>query len=129
MAYNFLLIDDSSIVRKSLKKTIGLAKLDVSEFYEAENGQQGLELLKQNWVDLVFLDINMPVMNGLEFMENVAGDLDLKDTKVIVVSTEGSLERQEKLLELGVKGYLRKPFTPEELIEKVNDLLHGGENE
>ena len=123
MAYNFLLVDDSSIVRKSLKKTIGMTSLDVSELHEAENGQVAIEVLKKEWVDLVFLDINMPVMNGVEFMEAIRADEELKDTAVIIVSTEGSKERIEKLEQMEVKAYLRKPVTPEDLVDKVTEVL------
>ena len=123
MAYNFLLVDDSSIVRKSLKKTIGMTSLDISELHEAENGEVAIEVLKNEWVDLVFLDINMPVMNGVEFMEAIRADEELKDTAVIIVSTEGSKERIQKLEGLEVKAYLRKPVTPENLVEKVTEVL------
>lgn len=125
MAFNFLVIDDSSIVRKSLRKTIGMTDLEVSELKEAENGQQGLDVLRSNWIDLVFLDINMPVMNGIEFMEHLRADEELKNTPVIVVSTEGSAERIDHLQRLGVKAYLRKPVAPEELVSMVSMLLKG----
>ncbi|MCI5066674.1 response regulator [bacterium] len=128
MGFSFLLVDDSSIVRKSLKKTFALTDLEISEIHEATNGQEALEVLNSEWVDLVFLDVNMPVMNGIEFMEALVANDELKDTQVIVVSTEGSQERLDRLKELGVVGYLRKPFAPEELVEKVNEILRGVKN-
>ncbi|MCB0317546.1 MAG: response regulator [Bdellovibrionales bacterium] len=128
MAYNFLLVDDSSIVRKSLKKTIGMTSLEVSALHEAENGKVALEVLKNEWIDLIFLDINMPIMNGVEFMEALRADENLKDMAVIIVSTEGSKERIQRLEELDVKAYLRKPVTPEDLVEKVEEVLGGMAN-
>ncbi len=123
MAFNFLIVDDSSIVRKVVKKTMGMTSLSVGEVHEAEHGAQALEVLRNNWVDLVFLDINMPVMNGMEFMEKLRADPDLKDIKVVVVSTEGSTERRQRLEELNICAYLRKPVTPESLTETVSKVL------
>lgn len=91
-------------------------------------GKRLSRLSEKNWIDLVFLDINMPVMNGVQFMQALSQSEDLSDTKVLIVSTEGSSERIEELQMLGALGYLRKPFTPEEVVEKVADLLKGGSN-
>lgn len=123
MAYNILIVDDSSVVRKVLIKAFGMTDIPVDNFYQAENGQVGLDLLKQNWVDIIFLDINMPVMNGMEFIAKLNSDEALKNTPVIVVSTEGSLERQDELLKFGVKAYLRKPVSPEKLVETITSVL------
>ena len=123
MSYHFLLIDDSSIVRKVVTRALGMTPMQIDRIGEAENGQQALEYLKTNWVDLIFLDINMPIMNGVEFMEKLREDPLIKDLPVVVVSTEGSQERKERLKELGVKAYLRKPVTPEELTITVETLL------
>ena len=95
MSYNILIVDDSSIVRKVLIKTLGIAGVPVGDIYEAENGLVALEILESNWVDLIFLDINMPVMNGMEFMEHLRKSSDFDETPIIVVSTEGSKERKE----------------------------------
>ena len=123
MAYNILIVDDSNIVRKVLIKTFSMTDLKVSNFYEAANGREGLDKLKDNWVDLIFLDINMPVMNGMEFMQQVRADNNLKDTPVVVVSTEGSKERKEEMEKAGVRAFLRKPVTPEHLTETIKNIL------
>lgn len=125
MSYNILIVDDSSIVRKVLIKTLGLAGIPIGEIYEAENGLVALEILQNNWVDLIFLDINMPVMNGMEFMNHLRESSDFDETPIIVVSTEGSKERKEELFDKNIKAYLRKPITPEELAEKVGEILGG----
>jgi two-component system chemotaxis response regulator CheY len=125
MSYRVLVVDDSSIVRKVMAKTLGLTGLPIDQIFEAGNGREAIDSLKQNWVDLVFLDINMPVMNGVEFMEHVRADDTLKHTPVVVVSTEGSKERKDRLKALGVSEYLRKPVTPEALCAVVNTVLGG----
>lgn len=123
MAFNFLVVDDSRIVRKSIRKTLAMTDIPLGELLEAENGKDALEVLRNAWVDLVFLDINMPVMNGMEFMEALRADAELKDTPVIVVSTEGSAERIEILESMDIKAYLRKPITPEDLAQSVTSII------
>lgn len=123
MGYNFLLIDDSKIVRKVLIRTIGMTDLTVDNLYEADNGAIGLKLLEKSLVDLIFLDINMPVMNGIDFMKKISSDPRLAETPVIIVSTEGSEERKAELDRLGIKAYLRKPVSPEDLTDTVQTIL------
>ena len=123
MAYNFLLVDDSSIVRKVLIRTIGMTDLEVSEITEAVNGLDALEKLENRWVDLIFLDINMPIMNGVEFMEKLRAHPTFKSLPVVIVSTEGSQERIKRLEELGIQSYLRKPVSPENLTKTVVSIL------
>ena len=125
MAYNILVVDDSSIVRKALRKTIGLSNVDVGEWLEAENGEVALGVMEHKWVDIVFLDINMPVMNGIEFMKRLRANTTYGQTPVVVVSTEGSKERIEELQSMGIRSYLRKPVTPEAVVDVVTDLLGG----
>ena len=126
MGYNLLIVDDSSIIRKSLVKALSMADFEISHIYEANNGQEALDLLKREWVDLIFLDINMPVMNGVEFMRALRESETLKETPVLIISTEGSKLRYAELEELGIQGILRKPVRPEALTETVNGILGGG---
>lgn len=123
MSYNVLIVDDSNIVRKVLIKTFGMTDIKVGQFLEAENGQVALKLLASNWIDIVFLDINMPVMNGMEFMREIRSSNDHAGLPVIIVSTEGSKERREELLQLGISAYLRKPVTPEALVENLTQVF------
>lgn len=129
MSYRILLIDDSSIVRKMLQKTLVLSGIELSGVYEASNGKEGLEVLNKEWVDLVFLDINMPVMNGMEFMRELRKDDTMKNTPVVVVSTEGSKERRDELDSLDIKAFIRKPVTPEVLGQTVAGILSGEKHE
>ena len=123
MSYRILLIDDSSIVRKMLLKTLQLSGIEVSGVFEAGNGQEGLDILDREWVDLIFLDINMPVMNGMEFMRELRQNDTIKSTPVVVVSTEGSKERRDELEHLDIKAFIRKPVTPEVLGRTVSNIL------
>ena len=79
--------------------------------------------MNSNWIDLIFADINMPVMTGIEMIKKMSEDNTLDKTSVIIVSTEGSKTRIDELLELGVKAYLRKPINPEELRNIVKEVM------
>jgi two-component system chemotaxis response regulator CheY len=93
------------------------------ELYEASNGLEGLQIMKDNWVDLCFADINMPVMNGIEMIEQMLADQMLEKLPVVIVSTEGSKTRIEELFRKGVRAYLRKPITPEIIRNVVKEVL------
>lgn len=123
MAYNILIVDDSDIIRAVIKKTLNLAGVSTNEIYEANNGRAGLEKIKDNWIDLVFADINMPVMSGIEMIDNMAKDGTLETTPIVIVSTEGSKTRIGELIKKGVRGYIRKPFSPEILRDVVKEVM------
>lgn len=125
MAYNILIVDDSETIRAVIAKTLRIAEIPVGQLWEAGNGKEALEILRANWIDLVFADINMPVMNGLEMIEQMEKEGLLETVPVCIVSTEGSRTRIEDLTAKGVKAYLRKPFTPEALKEMVEKVLGG----
>ena len=128
MAFNILIVDDSKTIRSVIKKTLQIAGVPIAEFFEAVNGDEGLQAMRSNWIDLVFADINMPVMNGIEMVEKMADDQLLEKMPVIIVSTEGSTTRIDRLKSKGISSYVRKPFTPEKIREAVHDIL-GGQNE
>ncbi len=129
MAYNILLVDDSQTVRAVIRKTLDLAEVDVGQIYEAANGQEALDILNENWLDLVFADINMPVMTGIEMVDRMSKDGLLKTVPVVIVSTEGSSTRVEQLKAMGVSAYVRKPFTPEIIRAVVDEVLGGRDDE
>ena len=123
MSYNILIVDDSKTIRSVIKKTLDIADVPVGDLYEAENGKEALDVMNSNWIDLIFADINMPVMTGIEMIKKMSEDNTLDKTPVIIVSTEGSKTRIDELLELGVKAYLRKPINPEELRNIVKEVM------
>jgi len=119
MPYSILIVDDSMPMRSVIKKTIRAAGYGKSEFLEAANGQEALKLMKNNWVDMVLTDHNMPVMNGLEFIRTVKTDDLLSPIPVVVISTEGNQSKIREFLEVGAVGYLSKPFAA----EAIRDLI------
>jgi two-component system chemotaxis response regulator CheY len=127
MSYRVLIVDDSAVVRTMVKKAISMAGLDVEEVHEAANGLEALQQLKAHWVDIVFTDLHMPVMNGMELVQSMARDGVLATTPVVVVSSDPSETRAEDLKRLGVRAYLKKPFRPEGFREVIEGLLLGEE--
>ena len=125
MSYNIMVVDDSAIVRAVVKKTLGIAGIDVGQFHEASNGKEALKKMEENWIDIVFADINMPEMNGIEMVDRMAEKGMLQSIAVVIVSTERSVTRIEELKAKGVRAYLNKPFTPESIREVVEKLLGG----
>ncbi len=123
MSLNILIVDDSETTRAVIGKTLGIAGVPVNQVFEASNGEEALKLLEDNWVDVVFSDINMPVMGGVEMIERMYENGLLKTIPVIIVSTEGNSSRIEQLKERGISAYLRKPFTPESISRVITDIL------
>jgi two-component system chemotaxis response regulator CheY len=117
------LVDDSATVREVIARALEMASVPLNEVHHATNGREALDILHDNWVDLVFADINMPVMNGMELVERMSDDGVLAKVPVIIVSTDGSSTRIEQLLAKGVSAYIRKPFTPESLRAVVTEVL------
>jgi two-component system chemotaxis response regulator CheY len=123
MALNILIVDDSPVMRVFLRKVVQLTGLAVGEYCEAGDGEAALEALRERWMDLVLTDINMPRMNGEEFVRQLERDEMLRDIPVIVVSTDASRERMDRLIKLGARGYISKPFLPETLRDEVEKIL------
>jgi len=122
MAVNVLIVDDSGVMRSMIIKTMRLSGLQLGELHQAADGREGLETLRQHWIDLVIADINMPVMNGEEMIDHMRVHPEFKDIPIIVISTEGSKPRVERLQAKGTR-FIHKPFTPEALRDAVKDLL------
>lgn len=123
MSFNILIVDDSRTIRSVIKKTLYIAGVPLNEVYEASNGLEGLQFMRDSWIDLCFADINMPVMNGIEMIEKMLEDQLLAKLPVVIVSTEGSKTRIEELFKKGVRAYLRKPITPEIVRNVVKEIL------
>jgi two-component system chemotaxis response regulator CheY len=120
-----LIVDDSSVMRKIIERSLRQAGLELAEVLEASNGAEALAEVQKGSLDIILSDINMPVMDGLEFLRNLAGMEAAKGVPVIMITTEGSEARVVEALSAGAKGYLRKPFTPEQVKERVMPLLGG----
>jgi two-component system chemotaxis response regulator CheY len=120
MAFNILIVDDSPIMRQVIKKTVRISGIDIGEIYEAGNGKEGLQQARDNWIDLILTDINMPEMDGITYIKELKGDEVLSSIPIIVISTEGRDEVVKEALSLGASDYITKPFQPEEI---GNDVL------
>lgn len=125
MAFNILLVDDSNTVKAVIAKALAMSGLAVGALHKAANGREGLEILRREKVDIVFADINMPVMGGIEMVEAMKADAALKAVPIVVISTEGNADRIRGLEERGVNAFLRKPFQPEALKRAVDGILGG----
>jgi len=123
MGYNILLVDDSNVVKAVLMRILAGSALTINKVFEAANGVEALKTLNANTINLVITDINMPVMDGFELIERMHLDMMLKNIPVIVISTEGSLTRLSFLEEMGIKGYVRKPFVADDILSIVTDTL------
>lgn len=123
MAFNILIVDDSPVMRKVIAKTVTLSGVDIGDILEAGNGYEGLEQAKNNWIDLILSDINMPEMNGLEFIKELKNDEVMKSIPVIVISTEGRDTVVQQALTLGAVDYITKPFQPEEIGQDILKIL------
>ncbi|MDR2733486.1 MAG: response regulator [Spirochaetota bacterium] len=123
MAYNVLLVDDSVTVRAVMTKTLKIAQIPLGELFTAGNGKEALDVLKEKWVDLVITDLNMPEMTGFELVDAMFVHEQYKAIPVIVVTTEGSTTRIDDLKKKGVRGYVRKPFTPEQIGEMITQVM------
>lgn len=127
MSVRILIVDDSPIIRAVIEKNIRLSRVNVETCVHAGDGQQALDQLAQQWVDVALVDINMPVMNGVALIQRMKADPVLESIPVIVISTEGSATRIDALNELGIAGYLRKPFTPEQFKELITGVLESSD--
>lgn len=126
MALTVLVVDDSPAMRSFVLRVIQLSGLGIERCLEASEGQQALDLLKQTRVDVILTDINMPGMDGEEFLERMQQDPALRPVPVIVISTDSTEHRRRKMFELGAKGYVRKPFLPEALREGIERVFRSG---
>jgi len=118
-----LIVDDSSVMRKIVERSLRQAGIDLAEVREASNGAEGLGAINEGGVDLILCDINMPVMDGIEFLRQLQGVQNAKNVPVVMITTEGSESHVVQALSVGARGYIRKPFTPEQVKEHVIPLL------
>jgi len=123
MPYSILIIDDSLPMRTVIKRTLKAAGYGKGDLLEAANGQEAIDVLKNNWVDIVMTDYNMPVMDGLEFIKTIKKDDISKDIPVVVISTEGNKSKIKEFMDCGAAGYITKPFTAEVVRDLIINIL------
>jgi len=127
MSFNVLIVDDSNAMRSVVRKVIQLSGFRMDNCYEAGNGKQALEVLSSEWVDVILSDIHMPEMDGFELLKEVHQHDIFKNIPVIMISTEGSMERVNEAYTLGAKGFIKKPFLPEELKRILHEVIGVGD--
>ena len=128
MSLNVMIVDDSGAMRAVIKKVITLSGFKISTCVEAANGREALEKLRENWVDVIISDLNMPEMNGLELLQSLNQDPLYQSIPTIIVSMEGSIERMKEALNRGAKGFIKKPFQPEDIRKVLYDVIGVGGN-
>jgi two-component system, chemotaxis family, chemotaxis protein CheY len=123
MALDVLIVDDSAAIRKILHRVLLQADVALGKVHEAGDGNEALEKLKVEKVGLILSDINMPNMDGIEFLTRIKADAAFKTVPVLMVTTEGSQAKVLQALELGAAGYVKKPFTADQIKEKLAGLI------
>ncbi len=108
-----LIVDDSSVMRKIVERSLRQAGILLSQVLEASNGAEGLAIIEKEKVDLILSDINMPIMDGLEFVKQLTQKQTAPPIPVVMITTEGAESHVIRALESGARGYIRKPFTAE----------------
>ncbi len=121
MPINVLLVDDSAVMRRMITRTLQLSGVPLGQVVPCANGVEALDALRASHVDLALVDINMPVMDGEQFLDHVRADVRLAPLAVIIVSTESSPTRVQRLREKGAL-FVHKPFTPEQLRDTIHSL-------
>ncbi|MBC8164474.1 MAG: response regulator [Bryobacteraceae bacterium] len=120
---NVLIVDDSAAIRKILQRVLGQANMPITQFFEASDGLEALKVLRANTIGLVLSDINMPNMDGIQFLSELRSVDEWKSIPVVMITTEGSQAKVMEAVQLGASGYVRKPFTPDQIKEKLAGLI------
>jgi two-component system chemotaxis response regulator CheY len=118
-----LIVDDSSVMRKIVERSLRQAGLEEMVVLEAASGTDGLEVLKTQRVNLILSDINMPQMDGLEFLRQLRAQNLAENVPVVMITTESSEEHVKQAIMAGAQGYIRKPFTADQVKERVLPLI------
>jgi two-component system chemotaxis response regulator CheY len=121
-ALNILVVDDSAMMRAMIKRVAALTGLPIGQIFEAQDGQQALEVLNEQHVDALFTDINMPVMTGIELLQRIAGHERWRHMVRVIISTDGSEARRDEAGALNVRFYIEKPFRPEVMRDVLSDI-------
>ena len=123
MALDVLIVDESEAIRKILRRILIQMNIALGKVMEAGDGIEALEILKANKVGLILSDVKMPKMDGLQLLGRVKSDPDFRDIPMVMVTAEGSQAKVMEAVTLGAAGYIRKPFTPEQIKDKLAGLI------
>lgn len=123
MPVDILIVDDSAAIRKILQRVLRQAEVPIGKVYEAGDGVEALETLHKESVSLILSDINMPNMDGLQLLGHVKADARLAHVPMVMITTEGGQAKVMEAVQLGAAGYVRKPFTADQIKEKLVGLI------
>ena len=123
MEAEILVVDDSAAIRKILQRVLRQTGMAIGTIMEAGDGEEALVMLSTHKVHLVLTDINMPKMDGLQFLGKVKANAEWSDIPVVMITTEGGETKVAEAVRLGAAGYVRKPFTADQIKEKLAGLL------
>ena len=123
MESDLLVVDDSAAIRKILQRVLRQTGMAIGTIYEAGDGQEAITLLETNRVDLILSDINMPRMDGLQLLASLKASAEWRHIPVIMITTEGGATKVGEAGRLGAAGYVRKPFSAEQIKEKLTGIL------
>jgi two-component system chemotaxis response regulator CheY len=123
MYSQILVVDDSAAIRKILQRVLRQTGMSIGSIHEAGDGQEALEILKVQKIDLILSDINMPRMDGLQFLAAVKSSPERRHVPMVMITTEGGETKVAEAVRLGAAGYVRKPFTADQIKEKLVGFL------
>ena len=123
MEQKLLIVDDEAHIRMLIEQTLEDLEDEGVELLFAENGEQALELIKKEEPNLVFLDVMMPKMNGMEVCYKVKKELHLSDVYIILLTAKGQEVDRQKGLDMGADRYMTKPFDPDEMLAIAEEIL------
>jgi DNA-binding response OmpR family regulator len=123
MGQKLLIVDDESHIRMLIEQTLEDLEDEGVELLFAENGAEALEIIQQEEPNLVFLDVMMPKMNGMEVCQKVKKELNLSHVYIILLTAKGQEVDRQKGLEMGADRYMTKPFDPDEMLAVAEEVL------
>jgi two-component system alkaline phosphatase synthesis response regulator PhoP len=123
MEQKLLIVDDEAHIRMLLEQTLEDLEDDGVNFFSAQNGEEAFEIIKAEKPQLVFLDVMMPKMNGMEVCRKVKKELQLNDVFIVLLTAKGQELDRQKGQEVGADLYMTKPFDPEVILEKAKQIL------
>jgi two-component system chemotaxis response regulator CheY len=123
MESDVLVVDDSAAIRKILQRVLRQTGMAIRSIHEAGDGEEALAVMSQHSVNLVLSDINMPKMDGLQLLAALKASPHWRNIPVVMITTEGGETKVAEAVKLGAAGYVRKPFTADQIKEKLAGIL------
>jgi two-component system, chemotaxis family, chemotaxis protein CheY len=123
MDSDILVVDDSAAIRKILQRVLRQTDMAIGAIHEAGDGEEAIAKLKNHKVNLILSDINMPRMDGLQMLGAIRSHPEWRQIPVVMITTEGGEAKVGEAVRLGAAGYVRKPFTADQIKEKLSGLL------